>query len=114
MRVEYRCGFARWYREWVCFEHDGYARRKAEAWWRRRSNDLVPDTVDEAVEWAQAGALADTLSITIEQKPGDKWERVVDHELGDKPPRLESDEGLPDRPEPVGATHGIPDDEIPF
>jgi len=111
MRVEYRCGFARWYREWVCFEHDGYARRKAEAWWRRRSNDLVPDTVDEAVEWAQAGALADTLSITIEQKPGDKWERVVDHELGEKPPRLESDEGLPD---PVGATHGIPDDGIPF
>jgi len=114
MRVEYRCGFERWYREWVCFEHDGYARRKAEAWWRRRSNDLVPDTVDEAVEWAQAGALADTLSITIEQKSGDKWERVVDHELGEKPPRLESDEGLPDLPEPVGATHGIPDDEIPF
>jgi len=34
--------------------------------------------------------------------------------LGDKPPRLESDEGLPDVPEPAGMTYGIPEDEIPF
>ena len=58
-----------------------------------------------------AGALALTQRVTIEKKPGDQWERIVEHALGEKPPRLESEEGLP---EPVGATHGIPDDEIPF
>ncbi len=65
----------------------------------------------EAVEWARAGALAQTQRVTFERKPGDQWERIVEHTLGEKPPRLEADEGLPD---PVGAAHGIPDDEIPF
>jgi DNA repair protein RadD len=113
MRVEYRIGFNRWVREWICFEHPegGYARKKAEQWWRRRSNDDVPLSVEEAVEWAEAGALAPTLRITVEKKPGDKWERIVGYELGDRPPRLESCDDLP---EPVGVTCGIPDDEIPF
>ena len=113
MRVEYRCGFSKWAREWICFEHQrgGYARRKAEQWWRKRSNEPVPDTVDEAVDLAMAGALASTHRVTIEKKPGDQWERIVEHALGEKPPRLESEEGLP---EPACAMHGIPDDEIPF
>ncbi len=63
----------------------------------------------------KAGALAPTLHIIVEKKAGDQFERVVAHRLGDKPPRLDSDEGLPDRaPEPAGMTLGIPDDEIPF
>ncbi|MBL9030286.1 MAG: DEAD/DEAH box helicase family protein [Phycisphaerae bacterium] len=116
MRVEYRLGFNRWQREWVCFDHPpaGYARQKAEAWWRTRSHEPVPSTVEEAVELARAGALAPTLSITVERKAGEKYDRVVGHRLGDKPPRLESDEGLPDVPQTVGTTYGIPDDSIPF
>jgi DNA repair protein RadD len=114
MRVEYRLGFNRWHREWVCFEHTGYARQKAEAWWRARSHEPVPATVEEAVELARAGALAPTLAITVEKKAGERYERVVGHRVGDKPPRLESEEGLPDVPEPVGTTYGIPDDSIPF
>ena len=35
LRVNYHCGLAT-YSEWVCVEHQGYARRKAEQWWRRR------------------------------------------------------------------------------
>jgi len=115
MRVEYRVGFNRYFREWVCFDHTGYARTKAEAWWRARSVELVPGGTEEAVELARAGALAPTLSITVEKKAGEQFERVVAHRLGDKPPRLDGDEGLPERsPEPVGTTYGIPDDEIPF
>jgi len=113
MRIEYRVGFSRWIREWVCFEHPagGYARQKAEQWWRRRSNDPVPDTIEEAVEWANAGALAQTREITVEKKPGDEWERIVAYDLGDKPPRLESPDDLP---EDALAALGIPDDSIPF
>jgi DNA repair protein RadD len=115
MRVEYRVGFNRFFREWVCFDHTGYARTKAEAWWRARSVEPVPGGTEEAVEMAKAGALAPTLAITIEKKAGDQFERVTQHVLDNKPPRLDSDEGLPARPpEPAGMTYGIPEDEIPF
>ena len=115
MRVEYRVGFNHYFREWVCFDHTGYARTKAEAWWRARSVEPVPGGTEEAVEMAKAGALAPTLHITVEKKAGDQFERVVAHRLGDKPPRLDSDDGLPDAPaQPVGTTYGIPDEEIPF
>ncbi len=115
MRVEYRVGFNRFFREWICFDHTGYARTKAEVWWRARSVEPIPQSTEEAVEMAKAGALAPTLSITVEKKAGDRFERVTQHVLGDKPPRLDSEEGLPDRPpEPAGMTYGIPDDEIPF
>lgn len=49
MRVEYFCGLAT-QREWVCFEHKGFARGKAESWWRRAGGSLpVPATVAEAM-----------------------------------------------------------------
>ena len=48
LRVEYHCGLAI-HREWVCFEHQGYARLKAEGWWQRRSVAPQPMTVDEAI-----------------------------------------------------------------
>lgn len=109
MRVEYRVGFSKYVSEWVCFEHTGYARTKAEAWWRARSVEPVPGSVEEAVELARAGALAPTTAITVEKKAGDKYERVTRHALGVQPPRLESEAGLPE-----AVNFGIPDDEIPF
>ncbi|MBL9030135.1 MAG: DEAD/DEAH box helicase family protein [Phycisphaerae bacterium] len=115
MRVEYRVGFNRYFREWVCFDHTGYARTKAEAWWRARSVEPVPSSTEEAVELARAGALAPTLSITVEKKAGEQFERVTRHVLGERPPRLDDPDAVPDRePEPAGTTYGIPDDEIPF
>lgn len=114
MRVEYRVGYSRWHREWICIEHEGYARRKAEHWWRARSHEEVPSTVEEAVELARAGALAEPSSIVIEKKPGDDWERVVGYDLGEKPPRLDDPDAAPEYA-PAGLnTYGIPDDEIPF
>ncbi len=95
MRVEYRIGFNEFVSEWVCFEHDGFARNKSILWWKKRSHEAVPDTVEEAVDLACAGALAPTLTITIERKAGEAFDRVVDCRLGDLPPRLESEEALP-------------------
>jgi len=111
MRVEYRCGFNTWFREWVCFGHTGYARAKAEQWWRARSREPAPSSVEEAVELAEAGALAPTLAITVERKAGEKYDRVVRHAIGEKPPRLDDPDDLPEH---TGVTCGIPDDEIPF
>jgi DNA repair protein RadD len=113
MRVEYRVGFNRFFREWVCFDHPpfSYARTRAEAWWRAHSAEPVPQCTEEAVDLAQCGLIAPTLSITVEKKAGDQFERVTQHVLGAKPPPLHSEE-FP--PAPAGVTYGIPEDEIPF
>ena len=55
LRAEYHCGFVI-HKEWVCFEHQGYARLKAEGWWERRSVAPFPRTVDEALN-ASGGLL---------------------------------------------------------
>jgi len=85
MRVEYRIGFSRWQSEWICFEHAGYARHKAELWWRKRSNVPVPDTAEDAVYFAEHGALAETKSITVRSIAGEEFDRIVGYELGEKP-----------------------------
>lgn len=76
LRVEYRHGYRVMGTEYVCFEHTGYAREKAERWWTSRSLPApIPTTCDEA--WHR---LADTASITPEaiatQLDGD-FERIV-------------------------------------
>ena len=62
------------------------------------------------------GAIASTTRITVEKKAGEKFDRIVGYALDSKPPRLESEDGLPDyaAPDPVGTTLGIPNEEIPF
>ena len=57
MRVTYKVGWHQYKSEWICFEHEGYARDKAIAWWRSRSPDPVPLTAQEAVDLANCGAL---------------------------------------------------------
>jgi DNA repair protein RadD len=50
LRVEYLAGMMT-YREWVCFEHTGFARTKAERWWRQHRGDSpIPAGIDEALE----------------------------------------------------------------
>jgi len=50
MKVEYLVG-SKVIREWVCFEHSGYARQKAVAWWVRRFGPKQPpETVADALE----------------------------------------------------------------
>jgi DNA repair protein RadD len=96
MRVDYRVSFNVYKSEWICFEHTGYARRRAEEWWQRRSPDPVPDTAERAVELAQCGALAPTRAITVRSVAGESFERIIDYELGPPPEAGEvvSDESL--------------------
>ena len=85
MRVDYQVGFSDWKSEWVCFEHDGYARQKAEWWWGQRSAEPVPSTAAEAVALANEGYLAETLAITVRHVAGEKFDRIIRHTLGPKP-----------------------------
>jgi DNA repair protein RadD len=114
LRVEYEVGLGQVHKEWVCFEHSGYARGKAEAWWRARSRLPVPSTSAEACRLACSGALAPATQITVRTVAGEDFERITDHRLGPIP---EGREPGDDRDEPTyagTATTPAYDDEPPF
>jgi DNA repair protein RadD len=77
LRVEYYSGFRCAAMEWVCFEHSGFAREKAESWWRRRSGDPIPDTIDEALR-----SVDELITPTrIATQPDGRYTRVIQYEL---------------------------------
>jgi DNA repair protein RadD len=89
LKVEYQTGtgFKDRVCEWVCFNHGGYARDKAERWWKARSNVPVPDTTILACELAKAGALLEPIAITtVPDKANPKFSKIVSFRLvGEKP-----------------------------
>ncbi|NLF32985.1 MAG: hypothetical protein GX591_19130, partial [Planctomycetes bacterium] len=112
LRVDYRCGLTTYHSEWVCPEHTLYARGKFETWWRARSNEPVPSTAAEACDLALAGALAETHAITVRSIAGEKYDRVVNYQLGPIPPRLDGQDERDDGDLPAYAW--VDDDDIPF
>ncbi len=75
LKVSYRCGLA-FHTEWVCIEHEGYARRKAVAWWRARAPQIpVPRSVDEAL------ILTDRLRrpTEIAVRPAGRFTEITDY-----------------------------------
>lgn len=83
-RIDYMVGIGLKFSEWVCVEHEGFAREKALAWWAAHSNDPFPENAQHAVDIANAGGVAKPTKITILREG--KWPRVVDREIGPKPP----------------------------
>jgi DNA repair protein RadD len=81
MRVQYKIGFASYISEWICFEHSGFARHKAEIWWKQRSGEPVPDQSDMAVFFATNGRLREPIKITVKVIPGEKFVRVVGYKF---------------------------------
>jgi DNA repair protein RadD len=103
LRVDYQVGGNACKSEWVCFEHNGYARQKAIAWWRRRSLDRVPDTARQAAVVANHGGVALTTAVTVRAVAGDPYERIIDSEIGPLPEAL-----------PAGEATDFDPDLIPF
>jgi DNA repair protein RadD len=63
LKVTYSCRLKS-YSEWVCFEHQGYARQKAVDWWcKRAAGFAVPHSVDEAVAGATHLARPSEISV---------------------------------------------------
>ena len=91
LRVEYvtrQGSVSSWVRnavvsEWVCLEHHGFAKKKAALWWKLRSNDPMPDTVERAIDMAEGGGLAVPSKIWV--VPEGKYTRISRVELGPKP-----------------------------
>lgn len=83
LRVDYMIGLDHWQSEFVCIEHTGYARRKAEAWWRERCIDPCPTTAEEALDLADAGLIAPTESIVVRSIAGQKYDRIIKQTIGE-------------------------------
>lgn len=83
MRVEYYLGYRRLAQEWICFEHTGFARTKAEQWWAARDTDPPPDTVDEAIQRAEHNDFPQPSEIATQ--PDGRWSRVVAVKLPSAP-----------------------------
>jgi len=61
--------------EWICIEHDGYARTKARKWWAERSGRPFPSSVRDAM-WIHAnGGLA--MSSKIQTEPDGKFLKII-------------------------------------
>lgn len=95
LRVDYTCepieggNLTEKISEWVCLEHDGWARSKAQAWWRRRSKaELDGSPIDSAVDLWKRGALALPRTITAIREGKFFW-RVLEAELDEIPDEWE-------------------------
>ena len=74
LRVEYQIGVASWASEFICPEHPGFPRTKAEKWMNERGYNLL--TVAEAAtkQWPQPRR--------VKLRMGGKWPEVLDYEFG--------------------------------
>jgi len=98
--------------KWVCIEHDGFARQKANSWWRKRTHAPFPESAEHAVDLARSGALAPTKAITVRSIAGEDFDRIIGYQLGAKPPSREpgDDDGADEfvTPRPVEEFDDIP------
>ena len=85
--------------EWVCLEHEGFAKTKADKWWSKFSAYDHPATIAEAMEIFHQGGLREPFMVLV-QDDG-KWKRIVAHKFHSE------------RPEPRDLTFGE-DDDCPF
>lgn len=84
MRVDYLCGLDT-YREWVCFDHTGYAREKACVWWDRRSTESdiggpAPNSVTEALERARELRKPESIQV----KRVGVYHEIIGYHFGEK------------------------------
>ena len=98
LRVDYRCGITR-HSEWICFEHTGYARDKARAWWRKRSPAPVPTTIATAL--AMSEALARPSEIHV--RPRGRFTEITAYRMAPYPATTGSNPSSA----PFGATGGM-------
>jgi DNA repair protein RadD len=78
LEIEYRCGLTR-HREFVCVEHDGFARKKAEQWWSRRfPGEKAPKSVAEC-DLARVRDRVAALTESIVVRENGKFLNIVAH-----------------------------------
>lgn len=72
VRVTYHAGLMS-YEEWICPEHEGFARRKFERWWLDHAASPCPATVQEVLDAWPSLKRPELVFI----QPDGKWWRIV-------------------------------------
>ena len=73
-------------REWVCFEHEGFALSKAFAWWDARSIQPFPASVAEAITALNHGSARKPSRLLV--KKDGQWDRIVQAEFTEEKPTM--------------------------
>lgn len=86
VRVEYTSGICYRVAEWVCVEHEGFARTKAMKWWGARqklgSRVPMPENAAYAVEILRGGAMREAGRILVLEKYGrERFDQIRDYEF---------------------------------
>jgi superfamily II DNA or RNA helicase len=97
---------ARLHSEFVCLEHDGFARTKAEKVWGALFDGPCPLTVDEGVQAYLDGRMRDVEEVTL--KPDGQWSRMVSVKVRDREP------GEDEKPRDAEEADPFDGDQIPF
>ena len=95
LMVSYCFGYQQTVSEWVCFEHTGFARGKAEEWWFEHTGmtkHMTPPTALQALDHLdilqRAGVLR--LPCKLSLKIGGKWPEIAGREYAGPVPVSES------------------------
>jgi DNA repair protein RadD len=73
-------------REWVCFEHEGFALSKAFAWWDARSVFPFPASVAEAITALNHGSCRKPSRLLVKREG--QWDRIVQAEFSEEKPTM--------------------------
>lgn len=80
VRVEYYCGLNR-YIAYVCFEHGGYATKKARDWWKTvTGNTSFPEKTSEVLSRIDECRVPKRINIWMKQK----YPEILSYDMGDK------------------------------
>jgi DNA repair protein RadD len=92
MRVDYYSGLLRVASEWVCFNHVGYPKQKAQDWWLKRDKMVMPSGTQMALDYLQSRKIIEPVRIAT-RKNG-KYTEVKDYEF-DRTERNQEASGQP-------------------
>jgi DNA repair protein RadD len=67
MKVTYYCNLMK-FDEYVCIEHEGFAKHKAKKWWAERSDTEMPDTTEQALNMAEHLMTCTSLRVWTNKK----------------------------------------------
>ena len=84
LRADYQIHLGLRISEWVCIEHEGWARRKACRWFADHCRADCPKTIDEALDLWQDGAMRMPAKI-LAVKEGRFW-RIIDRLFDEERP----------------------------
>lgn len=100
--------------EWVCAEHQGWARANAEKWWAKRCRIAMPSTAEDCVFIAREGYLSDVKSVLLKITEGVNYPELIEAVVDDPPDPSEVRRSEPAEAEEVYDAFEDELDEVPF